>query len=245
MMKSIAYALTLSLAAGLTGCGSDDTETPDMGVEDMGMQMIPDAGVVAKCPLPENARTCETNEACLQGNEMLNAASANCGDFCPSYAVSRSCGDMTCPLVCEVGECKQLPTILGNEPLNLLVDRGGVRNASRFVVVMMHGTTTGGAQLTCDDVTADLTGFFDDPCYTVLDVRGPYDGVNEGGDVFGFSISRMPAGESAVAVVYGFESDDTSAGPVGVSCTELTIPDQGAGMGTAQRINANNMELIQ
>lgn len=225
-------------------CGDTEPGPTDAGPVDTGPAPIPDSGVPSKCPIPGNRMDCTSTDMCLNPTEMLSAPSASCGDFCPEYAVSRQCAGGFCKLLCDTGECVTPASIGSDEPLQLLMSRGGVRTANRFVVVAMHGTTTGGETLGCDAVEADPTGFFDDPCYSVTDVRGPIEGIGVSADVFGFPLSRIPAGQRAVFVVYGFESEDTSVGPIGISCTEIDVPEAGAGMGSAQDVNGTEMTLI-
>jgi hypothetical protein len=180
----------------------------------------------------------DESQGCLPPGEALSTNN-RCGDFCPGYYAT-PCGSESCPVVCAVGQCRTESTLEPGELLNLNMPVGAVTDAAFFVQIVMYGVTSGGNAFTCaDDVMGAPTTFFEDPCYNVTDVRAGT--AAQLGDVFRFTFSRVPAATRMVFVVLGFESDDTTAAPLGISCTEVDVPAAGAGMGDDIEVNASEM----
>ncbi len=243
-MKRLSSLALLSFGL-LAGCGSDDPPPPtDAGVDSIDGSVAADAGVRAKCTLPENNPSCrsvtDSELGCLNRGERLNSDN-RCGDFCPGY-LQRTCGDSFCPRVCATGQCVDLAIIDREEPLNLKLDVGELRPGF-FVRMVFYGETSGGNPFTCADVRADPTGFFRDPCFNPTDMRAsaPQPGP---GNVYTFTFSRVPQDSPVVFVVYGFPSSDTTEPPVGISCTETLIPVAGSGGGSPLEVNATRMERL-
>lgn len=239
MSKLSPFAMTLCLT--VAACGSDEEPVVDAGPVDSGVVDTPDTGVPSKCPIPGNKMDCETNTACLEGPEQLSSPPSTCQPFCPEYAATRVVSGTIRPLFCATGECRIPET---GPQVNLRMSRAGLTRITHFVLVSMHGITTGGERLTCAQVEAEgRTSFFEDACYTVMDVRGLISASNPAsGDVFTFSVSRYPASSPVLTVVYGFESDDTSLPPIGFSCTDYDVPAAGAPPG---EVTLTDMTLIQ
>lgn len=226
----------------LMACSDDSGEaTPDMGMAAPDAMMVePDTGVRAKCPLAANNPTCSEISECLRPGDILTRSS-NCGDFCPGFK-SEPCGQTGdfCPLTCITGQCEILETLENN--LNLTVDIAALTGTVEyFVLMVLDAETSGGNTITCADVMQAPETFFNDPCYSVTDVRTS-DAVGAGG-VFLFPFSGLQADRDVIFLVYGFDQPDAEMPPVGLSCTEYTVPSKDTVL--MEPVGASNMMRLQ
>ncbi len=221
-----------SFAAALifTACGSDEKPVVDAGVPDMGTIMPTDAGVRAVCPVAENNPSCMASSDCI---EVSNPPS-NCGPFCPGY-FNKSC---------ITGQCVTPEEILADEPINLNVDVGALFGQVRFFVnLVLVAESAGGEALSCD--TVKQNGWdYRNSCYNITDVRARKAGNPFDGSRYLLPLSGVPASRKVIFVVYGFEEEDTSKGPIGISCTEHDVPAPGAGNSMRQIVPADKMSVI-
>jgi len=226
----IRHARWIAVAAALAmvGCDGDTDGNKDTGVSsamDSGPPL--DTGVRALCPVVMNTPCTAAIDCGAAESKQSNCVA--CTEFNNN--------------TCELGYCKT-QTVLGpGDPVNFLTQLSAVllNRVRSFVQIAISAETTGGQQITCDDVInrrVDLTN----GCYNVLTNRGK-NFRSMGGNQPTITFTRFPSGLDTLFVVYGYEEDvDQQTTAIGVSCAKFDVGAPGQG---AQQVDGDMMHLIQ
>lgn len=189
-----------------TGNGEIDLGPPDLGPP------------VTLCPTAPYGPECSDQTDCAEYQ-----ASETCAE-CPGFNEEFFCSydDQT------HGGCERVPSsdrqgVVVNVPVT--VEGTLSSRIEFFVAVAVAAETSGGDSIDCDAFYADPLGF--DPnasCQNVaLSVRVSKSSADRG-SFFLTQFTRIPPLRDYLFVIYGFESDDFTAEPIGVYCT---MPEDG------------------
>lgn len=189
--------------------GPDDSGLVDLGVErDLGP---PDMGPVDPCAPAGSfcveARDCRTERP----------SPTNC-DFCPADHRSLCFGGRCqTPRVLEIGDVQEV---------TFAVEGAFVSDLTALVGVVVARETSGGVELSCDDVVQP--GFdLGNACYNALTSR--LIAISQGGQIYTFTFGTFSAEVPVLLLVYGFDDRRASNAPLGVSCTPHEAGAPGSG----------------
>lgn len=205
--------------------GSNPPASPDASVAPPDAGPVADAGLRATCPLTANNPSCLVPADC----DRDRTPQAGCF-FCPAYNQG----------VCALGQCA-MPELIGipdrhDFKFNITGFEGELMTLVGIAVV---AETSGGNPLTCAQVYAEAVDWSED-CYNVLDSRFR-EIQGDPAQTFTVFFSQFASGQKTLFVVYGFDTDDASGDPVGVTCLEHQVT--GPGLGTIE-LEGDNLQRI-
>ena len=176
-----------------------------------------DSGVRSVCPEPGNFSN--------QSPECIGAS--DCAqDLAPLSSECAGCR-MYNNAICQLGRCTY-PELLGPaEGVVVVLSIVGFENSVRSLAgIAVASETSGGLNISCSDVYSMDWGL-DQRCYNWIDSRFRTYSGGEPAQAVSFRFGRFPGGRDVLLIVYGFQQDNADGLPIGVSCTEVTIPFAG------------------